>query len=259
MEKLIIELDGVDYKVEEPTMSGWAELTLLKDLEQEEDFTLGIVSMCTNIDEELLLQANYMQVKTVADYLSDYFINEGSQFYPEFEFRNTKYKFVDINNISFGHFIDIDSFLKKDPSYKKGRFNELMALLYWPESQIKYDSSLNQERSELFKELPVKYLQGTLRFFFNLKKKLNSSTPWYLKKWWQVKRIWKRITRHLHRFGDGIRQFISWLKKTYSTLTKWLDSLSQWFLTSYHTLSNSIVREKENIIKWFERIRQKDK
>lgn len=257
MEKLIIELDGVDYTVEEPTMEGWAQLTLLKDLDQEEDFTLGIVSMCTSIDEELLTQASYLQVKRVADYLSDYFINEGSQFYPEFEYENTKYKFININDISFGHFIDIDSFLKKDPSYKKSRFNELMALLYWPEGQLKYDSSLNQQRSELFKKLPVKYLQGTLRFFFNLKKKLNSNTPWYLKKWWMVKRKFRKLQRLLHKFGDGILQFISWLKKTYSTLTKWLGSLSQWFLTSCRTLWNSIEKESENIIKWLNKIRYK--
>ena len=259
MEKLIIALDGVDYKVEEPTMEGWAQLTLLQDLEQEEDFTLGIVSMCTSIDEELLKQASYIQVKRVADYLSDYFINEGSVFYPEFEFENTKYKFVDINNISFGHFIDIDAFLKKDPSYKKGRFNELMALLYWPESQIKYDSSLNGERSELFKKLPVKYLQGTLRFFFNLKKKVNSSTPWYLKKYWRLKRILKKLLRHLRRFGDGIRQCISWLKKTYSTLTKSLGYLYQWCSTFLATQLSLIEKGKESIIKWLSKTKQSKK
>lgn len=108
MEELYIELDGTDYKVNEPTMKGWAELTLMRDLDEEEDFTLGIVSMCTNIDEDLLQQANYLQVKRVADYLSEYFISEGSRFYPEFTFQNTVYKFIDINKISFGHFIDID-------------------------------------------------------------------------------------------------------------------------------------------------------
>ncbi len=246
MEELYIELDGKDYKVQEPTMDGWAKLTLMRDLENEEDFTLGIVSMCTSIDEELLLQANYIQVKRVADYLSEYFISEGSRFYPDFEFKNTKYKFVDINNISFGHFIDIDNFLKKDVSYKKSRFNELMAMLYWPEGQIKYDSSKNQERGELFKELPVKYLQGTLRFFFHLSKRLKDSTPTYLKLLWKVKRKWKKLTRLFTVFGDGIVRYIFLpVKKS----LKWMKSFgyrSYTYLTSLVTTLSSIKKKKDS-------------
>lgn len=245
MEELYIELDGKDYKVNEPTMDGWSQLTLMRDLEEEEDFTLGIVSMCTSIDEELLLQANYLQVKRVADYLSEYFISEGSRFYPEFKFDNTNYKFIDINNISFGHFIDIDGFLKKDTSYKKSRFNELMAMLYWPEGQIKYDSSKNQERAELFKDLPVKYLQGTLRFFFYLSKKLKGSTPIYLRKWWSMKRKLKKFQHYIVR-GVGILQstflpvktFLKWIRSSVYRLYT--------YLTSLVTTLSSIRKKKDS-------------
>ena len=245
MEELYIELDGVDYKVNEPTMKGWAELTLMKDLDEEEDFTLGIVSMCTSIDEELLQQANYLQVKRVADYLSEYFITEGSRFYPEFEFENTNYKFIDINKISFGHFIDIDGFLKKDVSYKKSRFNELMAMLYWPEGQVKYDSSLNLDRGILFRELPVKYLQGTLRFFFHLSKRLKNSTPIYLRKWWSMKRKLKRL-QHSIQFGVGTVLSIFLPVKTF---LKWMKSFSYrcyTYLTSFRIISNLIKRKKDS-------------
>lgn len=246
MEKLLIELDNKDYEVKEPTMDGWAQLTLMRDLEEEEDFTLGIVSMCTDIPEDKLMEANYIQVKRVADYLSEYFISEGSSFYPEFEFDNTNYKFIDINNISFGHFIDIDNFLKKDQSYKKSRFNELMAMLYWPEGQIKYDSSKNQERGQLFKDLPVKYLQGTLRFFFHLSKRLKGSTPIYLKLLWRVKRKWKKLIQLFKVFGGGIQRYIFLPVKTF---LKWMRSFayrSYTYLTSLVTTLSSIRKKKDS-------------
>ena len=245
MEELYIELDGVDYKVNEPTMKGWAELTLMKDLDEEEDFTLGIVSMCTNIDEQLLLQANYLQVKRVADYLSEYFISEGSRFYPEFTFQNTVYKFIDINRISFGHFIDIDNFLKKDTSYKKSRFHELMAMLYWPEGQVKYDSNLNAERGEFFKVLPVKYLQGTLRFFFHLSRRLKSSTPIYLRKWWSMKRKLKKM-KHSIQYGVGILLSIFLPVKTFLKSMRSFSYRCYTYLTSLVTTLSSIKKKKDS-------------
>ena len=219
MEKLIIELDGTDYEVKEPTIHNWALLNLLKDIEEEEDFTKAIVSVSTGIEEDLLDQANFQQVKKAADYLSHYFLELGSKFYPNFEFKEKEYKFIDINNLSFGHFVDIDTFLSKDESYKKSNMNELMGMLYMEKDEDKYNSERATKRRELFRDLPVKYLQGSLLFFFVLRKRLHENTPYYLKTKWKVMRIMKKL-KHSVVTGVGIQRLYIWLVKTLKTLMK---------------------------------------
>ena len=219
MEKIIIELDGKDYEVKEPTIHNWAMLNLLKDLEQDEDFVKTIVSISTGIEEDLLDQANFLQVKKASDYLTHYFLKLGEKFYPKFEFKEKEYKFLDMNNLSFGHFIDIDTFLSRDESYRKSNMNELMGMLYMEKDEDKYDGKKASERKELFRELPVKYLQGSLVFFLSLKKVLRENTPYYLKIKWKVKRTLNRL-RPLGRIGDGIQRLFIWLVKTLKTLKK---------------------------------------
>jgi len=211
--KIVIELDGKDYEVKAPTLDMWARLNLYKDLEQEEDFTLSLVSISTGIKEDQLRLVNYFKVKKAADFLSQYFINLGNRFYPEFEFNDITYKFVDVNNLSFGHFIDIDTFLSKDESYKKVNMNEFIAMLYLPEGET-YNIKSLEERKKLFKDLEVKYLQGSLFFLTTLRKRLKETTPFYLRTWWKMKRTLKKLQKHLRSIGVGIRQSFIWLART---------------------------------------------
>ena len=218
-EKIIIELDGQDYEVKNPTIQKWAMLNLMKDLEEEDDFRLYLVSLSTGIDEDLLKQANFLQVKQAADFLTKYFIEIGDKFYNEFEFKGKEYKFIDLNNMSFGQFVDIDTFLQKDESYKKGNMNELMAMLYMEKDETTYSVEKINERKEAFRDLEVKYLQGALRFFLVLRKRLQENTPFFLKIKWKVKRTLNQW-RHSLRFGVGMgRLFIS-LVKTLKISTK---------------------------------------
>jgi len=210
MKELIIEIEGKEYQVKEPTLKDWALLNVLKDLEQEEDFSLSIVSITTGIDEDLLRETNYIQVKKAADFLAYHFIELGQKFYPEFNFKDQDYKFIDLNNMSFGHFVDIDNFLTLDESYKRGNMNELMAMLYMEKDEVKYSVDKVNQRKEIFKELPVKYLQGSLRFFFLLKKRLQENTPFYLRIKWKV----KRKLRRLREIGVGMVRLFIWRVKT---------------------------------------------
>jgi hypothetical protein len=218
-EKIIIELDGQDYEVKNPTIQNWAMLNLLKDLEEDEDFTLSLVSLSTGIDEDLLRQANFLKVRQAADFLTQYFLEIGDRFYNEFEFKGKEYKFLDLNNMSFGQFVDIDTFLQKDESFKKSNMNELMAMLYMEKDETTYSVDKVNERKELFKELEVKYLQGSLRFFFLLRKRLQENTPFYLKIKWKMKKVLKRL-RPSRLYGVGMGLLYSWLAKTLKTSTK---------------------------------------
>lgn len=218
-EKIIIELDGKDYEVSNPTIHRWAMLNLMKDLEQEDDFTLTLVSLSTGIDEDLLKQANFLQVKRAAEFLTQYFLEIGDRFYNEFEFKGKEYKFLDLNNMSFGQFVDIDTFLQRDESYKKSNMNELMAMLYMEKDETTYSVDKVEERKALFKDLEVKYLQGALRFFLVLRKRLQENTPYYLKIKWKVKKMMKKL-KPLRQFGAGMGRLFIWLAKTLKMLRK---------------------------------------
>lgn len=212
--KIVIEFEGKDYEVKPPTLKTWSKLNLYKDLEQEEDFVLTLVSISTGIDEENLKLVNYLKVKSAADYLSEYFITLGNKFYPTFEFKGVEYKFIDINNLSFGQFVDIDTFLTKDESYKKINMNELIAMLYEPVDQEKYDASLIPERKKLFEDLDVKYLQGSLLFFLTLRRRLQETTPYFSILKWKSKRKIKKMLKPFLSIGAGMQRLYSWLVKT---------------------------------------------
>jgi len=214
----IIEFGGTDYKVNEPTIHGWAQLNLLKDIEADDDFYLSLLSISTGIDETDLRKANFTQVRDAAEYLSDYFLKEGERFYPEFEFKGVKYKFMDMANMSFGEFVDIDTFTHKDKSYTKSNMQDLMAILYRPvmeDGSIEpYNINLTKQRAELFRELPVKYLQGSLRFFLVLEKQLKEITPFYLTIFYKMKKKTKRLLKPLLKIGAGMERLFFWRKRT---------------------------------------------
>tara|TARA_R110000868_G_scaffold10831_1_gene52411 strand:- start:1544 stop:2206 length:663 start_codon:yes stop_codon:yes gene_type:complete len=218
-EKIIIEIDGKDYPVLEPTISKWSILNLLKDIEEEDNFVLSIVSISTGIDEDLLRKASFKKVKQSAEFLTHYFLEMGKKFYPEFEFKGKKYKFMDINNMSFGHFVDIDTFTQRDESYKKSNMGELMGMLYMEEGETEYNSNRVMERKELFKDLEVKYLQGAMSFFFHLRKQLQENTPYYLRIKWKMMRVLKRL-KPSTPIGVGMGRLYSWVVKTLKTWKK---------------------------------------
>jgi len=220
----IIEFNGKDYKVNEPTLNAWAMLNLLKDIEQDEDFYLSLLSISTGIEENDLRKVNFQQIKDAAEYLSDYFVKIGEKFYPEFEFKGVNHKFMDLSNMSFGEFIDIDTFLQKDPSYTKSNMNELMAIFYRPvmeNGQIEeYDINKTKKRAEEFRDLPVKYLQGCMRFFLVLKERLNAPTPFYLKMWWKMNKMTRNVQKRLVKIGVGMERLFFWRTRTSKTLLK---------------------------------------
>jgi len=215
-EQILIEIDGKDYPVKPPSIRTWAMLDILQSVNAEKDYTLMLVSTSTGIEEDLLRQANFLQVKQAADFLTKYFLEMGERFYSFIDFKDKRYKFIDLNNMSFGHFIDIDNFLQKDESYRKANMNELMAMLYWEEGETKYDVNKVMERKELFKDLEIKYLHGALRFFLVLRKRLQRNIPFYLKIKWKM----KRLLRPLLRIGVGMERLYIWLVKTLKTWKK---------------------------------------
>lgn len=181
MERHFIEFDKKEYEIQEPTIELWNKLNTLKELYDEEQFTLSIISLATGLTIEQVRQANYYQAWLTANFLTDYFLKEGEKFYPTFEFKGVKYKFVDLENLTFGEFIDIDTFLAQPLVKRQGELNFLMALFYREVDDdgnlVKYDGTKVKARAELFKHLPVKYLRGSLNFFFSFRRHITKKYP----------------------------------------------------------------------------------
>ena len=94
-----------------------------------------------------------------------------------------EYGFCDLPNLTFGEFIDIDSYLSKTELERKQQLNLLMSFFYRELDKdgklTPYDSSKIAERSEKFKKLPIKYVNGATSFFLRLGKQSPSSLTLY--------------------------------------------------------------------------------
>lgn len=228
MEKHYIVFDGKEYEVQEPTIELWNQLNTLKDLGEERDFILTLISLATGLDVKDIEQANWEGVYETSRYLSEYFLNQPDKFYNEFEFKGKKYRFMDLENMTFGEFIDIDSFLSQEQSKRQANMNMLLALLYREVGEdgkiIPYSGGDVKDRSQIFRGLPVKYLRGAVGFFLRLENILRASSRSYLtRKTYQLK--WK-IKRHLKAFGGGMRRLYIYQVRAFYKCRKWLKNLS---------------------------------
>lgn len=228
MEKHYIVFDSKEYEVQEPTIELWNQLNTLKDLGDERDFILTLISLATGLQVKEIEEANWEGVYETSRYLSQYFLNQPDKFYNEFEFKGKKYRFMDLENMTFGEFIDIDSFLSQEQSKRQANMNMLLALLYrevGPDGKIiPYNGGDVKDRAQIFRALPVKYLRGAVGFFLRLENILRASSRSSLARLiYQTK--WK-INRHLRAFGGGMRRLYIYLVRTFYKYKKWLKSRS---------------------------------
>lgn len=166
MEKHKISYGGKDYEVIEPTIELWGRLASLQDWTDETEFAIILISHMTGLSKEDIQKSNWHDVLTVSQNISNHLLHESKEFHKEFEFEGQKYKFIDLPNLTFGDFIDIDTFLSKPEMERRREMNLLMALLY-KEDGVVSDTMLRAER---FKRLPVKYVNGASTFFLRLEK-----------------------------------------------------------------------------------------
>lgn len=174
MEKQTIKYQGKKYVVNEPTIEAWSKIMMLQEWTDEREFSIILLSEITGLSKEDIENADYSEILEASQTISKYFLQDSTKFVNEFEFNGKNYRFLDLTNMKFGEFIDIDGFLSKPVVEKKKEMNLLMAMLYrevGPDGKyLPYDSSKVQERAEEFKKLPVKYVNGASTFFLRLEK-----------------------------------------------------------------------------------------
>lgn len=200
-----IKYNGKTYTVGEPTLDVY--MAIQKEIEYSTDLDLSIslIGWITGLSDEEIRQADALTIVNVAENLMRYYNDAEKRFYETFTFNGKDYKFIDLKNMTFGEYIDIDTFLQKPESEKQTKLNELMALLYREvDSEGKYKPYNVEDVKRVsmeFKKLPLKYLNGSLVFFYNIGNMSLNPTRLYL--WKQ--RLWRLWMRIVTRLG-GILQ-----------------------------------------------------
>jgi hypothetical protein len=215
METTYIEHNGKQYEVKEPTIKTWKNVMIFKDLLDEEEMSVKMISEVTGLSVKEVKEADALEIRIAGDKLWRYLNQESKQLHRTIEHNGITYDLVDVNKISFGQFVDIDTFMKKDDSYKIANLNELAAYLYC-EQGIKYGDSDIKKRIEEFKDLRVKYIESAVFFLLSLGRGLHELTQLYSKSktmWWIMR---TRIA--LASFGDGMQQLLSSQKTKFGKL-----------------------------------------
>ena len=201
-----IEYNKTKYEVKEPTIANWSNVMSLKDLLDEQSLYIKMIEEITGLNRDQIKEIPASQVYNVGDTLFQYINQASKQLHQQIDFKGVKYNVIDIHKISFGQFVDIDTFLSKDEAYRIANLNELAAYLY-TEDGTKYGDKPFAPKIEMFKELPMKYVEGAVFFLLSSGKALQQLTTLYSKSrlMWEMMRL--RIT--LVRFGDGIKRLVS--------------------------------------------------
>jgi hypothetical protein len=218
------------YQIDEPTVEMWSKLTLLQEWTDEREFCVKLLSFTTGLTEEEIENSDYLEVLKVSNEISAFLNESGDKFYNEFDFNNKKYRFLDLPNLTFGEFIDIDTYLSKEEHEKKREMPLLMAMLYREVDEKgnykPYNSKELQLKAEEFKKLPVRYVRGSTNFFFHLDKTLqgNFRGSFGLQLKLMAKMIWILVKFiPLISFGVGSLLLYPWRTKILQKLKKLLN------------------------------------
>lgn len=242
MEVTYIEHEGKKYEVKEPTIDVWKNVMIYKDLLDEEDMYVKMISEVTGLSIKEIKKSDALEIRTAGDKLWRYLNQESKQLFSTIEHNGVKYNLVDLKKVSFGQFVDIDTFIRKDESYKIANLNELAAYLYCEEG-ITYGDSDIQKRIEDFKNLPVKYVESAVFFLLNLAKGLQELTIASSKNPSMLK-IMKIRTRWANS-GVGIRRLFFSRRTKFGKLIVLLTSPLFLVLTTCRFLWTTITSKRE--------------
>jgi hypothetical protein len=218
------------YEIEEPTVEMWSKLTLLQEWTDEREFCVRLLSMTTGLTEEEIENSDYLEVVKISNEISTFLTQDGDKFYNEFSFNNKNYRFLDLPNLTFGEFIDIDTYLTKEPHEKKKDMPLLMAMLYRELDENgnykPYNSKELQLKAEEFRRLPVRYVRGSTNFFFHLGKTLQGN---FQASFWQRLKLMGQMIWILVKFvplisfGVGSLLLYRWRTKILQRLKRLLN------------------------------------
>ena len=245
MTEQFIEHKGNKYDIKEPTIKGWSSIIQLKDILDEEEMNIRMLIEVTGMNREEILSTDVKTIKTISNQLFNYLNQESKELFQRFSFKDKSYKIIDINKITFGQFVDIDSFLQKDEQYRLKNLNELAAYLY-SEEGMDYGKTDIKARIKSFEDLPIKYIEGALFFLSILGKTLHEALQIYSQNKWKYRTL--RVGTLLAGIGAGMRQLANLPKTRFGKLIMWLLSPLSLVLIISLILWTTIGKKKKEII-----------
>lgn len=242
MSEQFIEHNGTKYEVKEPTIKMWADVMRFKDILEENELYIKMIEVVTGMKKEDILKTDVNTIKRIGNYLYKFINQESKKVFHNVEHKGIKYKLVDINRMSFGQFVDIDTFFSKDESYRIANLHELAAYLYC-EEDIEYGKSDFSARIETMKDLPIKYVEGALFFFLSLGNALQALSA--LSSQNPLKYQMMRLKLALAGFGGGMHRLLFLPKTKFGKLTMLL--LSPLYLVLIIFLTSwMLIKKKKN-------------
>ena len=229
------------FEVSEPTIREFCDVMKLKDILSEDELNVRLIEKVTGMSHEDVMEMDAVTIQKIGSVLFAHYNKESKKLTQSFQLNGVTYKFMDVNTISFGQFVDIDTFLKKDESYRISNLNELMAYMYCEEG-TKYSESNFKKRIEIMLDAPSHIIESSLFFLSSLEKglyelmELSSKSPLMF----QLMKL--RIA--FHRFGDTAKLFRFLLKTKFGRLILSLIWVLLLPLIICHILLTSIMRGK---------------
>lgn len=218
---MIVEFNGKTYEIGEPTISQWSQVMRFKDIYSEQNLYIKMIEVITGLSKETILSADALVIKNIGNKIFNEFNRENKTFTKELTLNNIKYKFVDLDKISFGQFVDIDTFLNRNEKYRIENLNELAGYFYI-EDGTEYSKSDFKKRIKEMEELPIKYIEGALFFFLTIGKTSQALTVLYSQNRLEYQKM--KLRMGLQSFGDGIRALPYYPKTKFGKLIMLLTS-----------------------------------
>jgi hypothetical protein len=183
-----------------------------------------MIQIFCGIELKEIINIKFSEVTKLVAHFNKLF-SETPKFTPTFKIKDMEFGFIpDLQNISFGEYVDLEENLKSWETYHKA-----MAVMYRPikikrkdgHELIEYTGTA--EFSDLMKYAPLSVALSSSVFFWNLGSELLQSTILYLEQ--QIAKNPKMLETlaKQHNFqnnGVGINQFMHSLREMSQNLTK---------------------------------------
>ena len=183
-----------------------------------------MIQIFCGIELKEVVNIKFTEVRRLVEHFNKLF-SETPKFTPTFKVEDIEFGFIpDLQNISFGEYVDLEENLKSWETYHKA-----MAVMYRPiKLKVKGGHEIMEykgtaEFAELMKFTPLGVALSSSVFFWTLGSELLAATIVYLQKEIEKNPKVLEILAKQHNFqnnGAGINQFMHSLKEMSQNLTK---------------------------------------
>ena len=207
-----------------PLMNYQKFLKVQKNSNDEEFIAQKMIEIFCGIELKEVVKMKLTSINDLVLHFNQIF-SVKPKFQPRFKIGNIEYGFIpDLENISFGEYVDLDNYLSNWDDY-----NKAMAVMYRPITEtrkekyniLEYNGA--SEFSEAMKYAPMDVAIGASVFFWTLGNELLTATLNYLKT--ETKKMTQEQATlvqelSLEKNGVGIQAYTDLLKETLQNMTK---------------------------------------